>query len=66
MVYNKASGIGVDTQMHHIFNVIKWVNETKTPEQTREQLENSLPIDKWGELNALFVDFGQESTQQKE
>jgi hypothetical protein len=51
--------------MHRIFNDLKWVN-TKTPEQTREQLEGWLPREKWGELNALFVGFGQESQQQKE
>ncbi len=66
IVYNKSSGIGVDTHMHRIFNDIKWVNKTKTPEQTREQLEGWLPKEKWGELNSLFVGFGQESTQQKE
>lgn len=51
--------------MHRIFNDLKWVN-SKTPEQTREQLEGWLPREKWGELNALFVGFGQESQQQKE
>jgi hypothetical protein len=51
--------------MHRIFNNLKWV-KGKTPEQTREQLEGWLPRDKWGELNALFVGFGQESQQQKE
>ena len=51
--------------MHRIFNNINWV-KSKTPEQTREQLEGWLPKEKWGELNALFVGFGQESQQQKE
>ena len=51
--------------MHRIFNDINWV-KSKTPEQTREQLEGWLPKQKWGELNALFVGFGQESQQQKE
>jgi hypothetical protein len=51
--------------MHRIFNDLKWVT-SKTPEQTREQLEGWLPKEKWGELNALFVGFGQESQQQKE
>ena len=51
--------------MHRMFNDLKWVN-SKTPEQTREQLEGWLPRDKWGELNGLFVGFGQESQQQKE
>ncbi len=65
IVYNTASGIGVDTHMHRMFNDLKWVT-SKTPEQTREQLEGWLPKEKWGELNGLFVGFGQESQQQKE
>ena len=65
IAFQKSTGIGVDTHMHRIFNILKWVN-SKTPEQTREQLEGWLPRDKWGELNALFVGFGQESQQQKE
>ncbi len=39
--YNIHAGIGVDTHMHRIFNVLQWVN-SKTPEQTREQLEAML------------------------
>jgi membrane carboxypeptidase/penicillin-binding protein len=51
--------------MHRIFNDLKWVH-SKTPEQTREQLEGWLPVEKWGEVNMLWVGFGQESQQQKE
>jgi len=51
--------------MHRIFNVLKWVS-SKTPEQTREQLEGWLPKEKWGEVNMIWVGFGQESQQQKE
>ena len=51
--------------MHRIFNILKWVN-SKTPEQTREQLEGWMPRKKWGEINVLWVGFGQESQQQKE
>ena len=46
-------------------NDLKWVDST-TPEQTREQLEGWLPKDKWGEVNYLWVGFGQEVQQQKE
>jgi len=63
--FGSNSGIGVDTHMHRIFNILKWVN-SKTPEQTREQLEGWLPREKWGEINVLWVGFGQESQQQKE
>ncbi len=38
IAFNKSTGIGVDTHMHRIFNDLKWV-KSKTPEQTREQLE---------------------------
>jgi len=60
-----SSGIGVDTHMHRIFNVLNWV-KSKTPEQTREQLEGWLPKERWSEVNMLWVGFGQESQQQKE
>jgi len=65
IVFGTASGIGVDTHMHRMFNDLKWVS-SKNPEQTREQLEGWLPKEKWGEINELFVGFGQESQQQKE
>jgi len=65
VAFGRSTGIGVDTHMHRIFNDLKWVN-SKTPEQTREQLEGWLPLEKWGEVNMLWVGFGQESQQQKE
>ena len=63
--FGTSSGIGVDTHMHRMFNDLSWVR-SKTPEQTREQLEGWLPREKWGEVNYLWVGFGQESQQQKE
>jgi len=65
IVYEKTTGIGVDTHMHRMFNVLKWVN-SKTPEKTREQLEGWLPRDKWPTVNVLWVGIGQETQQQKE
>lgn len=65
VAFGRSSGIGVDTHMHRIFNDLKWV-QSKTPEQTREQLEGWLPMEKWSEVNMLWVGFGQESQQQKE
>lgn len=64
VAFGRSTGIGVDTHMHRIFNDLKWV-QSKTPEQTREQLEGWLPFEKWGEVNMLWVGFGQESQQQK-
>lgn len=65
IAFKTNSGIGVDTHMHRMFNDLKWVNST-TPEGTREQLEGWLPRERWGEVNALWVGFGQEVQQQKE
>jgi hypothetical protein len=64
VVWNKQSGIGVDTHMHRLFNVLGWV-KSKTPEQTRVQLEAWYPRDKWDEVNLLWVGFGQEVQQFK-
>ena len=65
IAFGTSTGIGVDTHMHRIFNDLKWVNST-TPEGTREELEGWLPREKWGEINSLWVGFGQEVQQQKE
>eukprot|EP00986_Skeletonema_menzelii_P012453 scaffold6879_cov150-Skeletonema_menzelii.AAC.6 len=65
IAFDTASGIGVDTHMHRMFNDLRWVT-SKTPEETREQLEGWLPRDKWGSINYIWVGFGQEVQQQKE
>jgi endonuclease-3 len=65
IAFDTNSGIGVDTHMHRMFNDLKWVR-SKTPEETREQLEGWLPRDRWGSINYLWVGFGQEVQQQKE
>jgi len=56
--YGKHEGIGVDTHMHRMLNVLGWV-ETKTPEQTRLQLQSWLPKDLWPEVNIVMVGVGQ-------
>ena len=65
IAFDTSTGIGVDTHMHRMFNDLKWVKST-SPEGTREELEGWLPREKWGEINALWVGFGQEVQQQKE
>ena len=60
--WNCHSGIGVDTHMHRLFNALKWVR-SKTPEQTRVQLEAWLPQELWADVNLLWVGFGQEVQQ---
>ena len=65
VAWGTQSGIGVDTHMHRLFNLLQWVKNTKNPEQTRVQLESWLPRSKWGEVNLLWVGFGQELQQEK-
>jgi endonuclease III len=50
--------IPVDTHVHRISNRLGLV-ETKTPEQTEEELVKKVPRRYWLELNDLFVRFGQ-------
>eukprot|EP00532_Pseudo-nitzschia_australis_P009843 CAMPEP_0168233944 /NCGR_PEP_ID=MMETSP0140_2-20121125/17993_1 /TAXON_ID=44445 /ORGANISM="Pseudo-nitzschia australis, Strain 10249 10 AB" /LENGTH=526 /DNA_ID=CAMNT_0008166685 /DNA_START=238 /DNA_END=1818 /DNA_ORIENTATION=- len=65
--WNKQTGIGVDTHMQRLFPKIGWVSpNTKNPEQTRKQLESWLPHEFWGEVNLLWVGFGQEVQQEKQ
>lgn len=51
-------GIGVDTHVHRIANILNWVSSS-TPENTRIQLESWLPPELWGPVNPLMVGFGQ-------
>src|SRR5262245_1356781 len=51
-------GIGVDTHVHRIANLLGWVH-TPTPEKTRVALESWLPEALWGPVNPLLVGFGQ-------
>jgi endonuclease-3 len=55
--FNKPA-IPVDTHVHRIANRLGLV-QTKTPEQTEEELTNTVPKRYWLELNELFVRFGQ-------
>jgi endonuclease III len=56
--WNRCEGIGVDTHVHRISNRIGLVR-TKTPEQTRAALENTLPRAQWNKVNHTLVGFGQ-------
>ncbi|KAG7202450.1 hypothetical protein KM043_018749 [Ampulex compressa] len=61
IAWGEVSGIGVDTHVHRICNRLKWVKkETKTPEETRMELEDWLPKELWSEVNYILVGFGQE------
>ncbi|XP_029171637.1 endonuclease III-like protein 1 [Nylanderia fulva] len=61
VAWGEVSGIGVDTHVHRICNRLEWVKKpTKTPEKTRNELEDWLPKSLWSEINYLLVGFGQE------
>ncbi|SPO27901.1 related to NTG1 - DNA repair protein [Ustilago trichophora] len=51
-------GIGVDTHVHRLTNRLGWHN-TKTPEETRLNLQSWLPQELHGKINRLLVGFGQ-------
>lgn len=52
--------IGVDVHVHRISNRLGWVKKaTKSPEDTRKELESWLPYEYWDEINYLMVGFGQ-------
>ncbi|KAL3900471.1 MAG: hypothetical protein SGCHY_001311 [Lobulomycetales sp.] len=58
IAWDKTLGIGVDIHVHRISNRMGWV-KSKTPEQTRAQLEDWLPREYWRGVNPLLVGFGQ-------
>ena len=53
------SVIPVDTHCHRVPNRLGWV-QTKTPEQTEQELMKIIPKTHWSEFNAIFVQFGRE------
>lgn len=56
------AGIGVDVHVHRITNRLKWHKPpTKTPEETRVNLESWLPPPLHRPINPLLVGFGQVS-----
>ncbi|CCM04574.1 uncharacterized protein FIBRA_06755 [Fibroporia radiculosa] len=54
------AGIGVDVHVHRITNRLGWHKpQTKTPEETRLNLQSWLPLELHPEINSLLVGFGQ-------
>ncbi|KAH9890497.1 DNA glycosylase, partial [Cubamyces lactineus] len=54
------AGIGVDVHVHRISNRLGWHKPpTKTPEETRLNLQSWLPVELHAEINHLLVGFGQ-------
>lgn len=59
MVYGFGrEGLPIDVHCHRVPNRLGWV-QTKTPEQTEEELRKILPKQYWMDFNNLFVQFGQ-------
>ncbi|KAJ3040986.1 DNA N-glycosylase and apurinic/apyrimidinic (AP) lyase [Rhizophlyctis rosea] len=57
--WGEVAGIAVDTHVHCIANRLGWV-KTTNEKKTGEALESWLPKEPyWGELNKLWVGFGQ-------
>jgi len=59
------TGIGVDTHMQRLFPKLGWTDGT-TPEQIRKHVQSWLPPSYWGDVNLLWVGFGQEVQQEKQ
>jgi len=57
--WGKTQGIGVDGHVHRVSNRIGWVHNTKTPEHTRQGLEEWVPLEEWGNIGKLLIGFGQ-------
>ncbi len=56
--FGKCDCIPVDTHVHRISNRLGLV-KTKAPEQTEKKLMKTVPKRLWGDVNELFVVFGQ-------
>ena len=52
----------IDTHCHRIPNRLGWI-KTKTPEQTKKELEKILPKKYWNKFNGVFVLFGKKICQ---
>eukprot|EP00922_Rhytidocystis_sp_ex-Travisia-forbesii_P046932 GHVS01069957.1.p1 GENE.GHVS01069957.1~~GHVS01069957.1.p1 ORF type:complete len:373 (-),score=34.40 GHVS01069957.1:259-1377(-) len=59
VAWGVVRGIAVDIHVHRICNRLGWV-KTKTPVETEDALEKSLPRDLWSEFNVMLVGFGQQ------
>lgn len=59
--FDKCVGVSIDTHLHRMLRQLGWVRkDTKTPEQTRRQLESWLPRERWKSMNLVWVGLGQE------
>ncbi|CEG38695.1 endonuclease iii-like protein 1-like [Plasmopara halstedii] len=58
LAWNQVDGIIVDTHVHRLAQRLGWAS-TKTPEDTRKELEDWVPHEYWGRLSLAIVGFGQ-------
>ncbi|KJA19070.1 hypothetical protein HYPSUDRAFT_69421 [Hypholoma sublateritium FD-334 SS-4] len=60
VAWNITDGIGVDVHVHRITNLLGWHKPpTKSPEQTRLNLQSWLPKELYADINHMMVGFGQ-------
>ncbi|KAF9009596.1 DNA glycosylase [Cyathus striatus] len=60
VAWDLNEGIGVNGHVHRITNRFKWhIKPTKTPEETRLNLQSWLPKELHREINYMLVGFGQ-------
>ncbi|KAF5386643.1 hypothetical protein D9615_002034 [Tricholomella constricta] len=60
VAWNLNVGIGVDVHVHRITNRLGWhKSPTKTPEETRLNLQSWLPTELHPDINHMLVGFGQ-------
>ncbi|MBS3139626.1 endonuclease III [Candidatus Woesearchaeota archaeon] len=55
--FNKST-IAVDIHVHRIANRLGWI-DTKTPEETEQELQRTVPREEWINANKLLVGHGQ-------
>lgn len=58
LAWGQVDGIVVDTHVHRLAQRLGWAS-TKTPEDTRQELEDWVPQEYWGKLSLAVVGFGQ-------
>merc|ERR1712224_221858 len=64
VAFGEVHGISIDTHLHRMMNQLGWV-KSKTPEQTRKQVEAWPPREYWPEINLIWVGMGQELQTEK-
>ena len=59
--WGRVEGIGVDVHVHRLGNLWRWTKDgkAKTPEESRQALEEWLPRSLWVDITPTLVGFGQ-------